>query len=72
MRSLPRPTERPARAEPSAPPKLPVTMRVTVEADEYDALLALARREIRRPEWQAAFLLRNAIAEAMREAADAA
>jgi hypothetical protein len=45
---------------------------VTLEAQDYDQLLALARRDFRKVEWQASFLLRQAIlAAAQEDAADA-
>jgi hypothetical protein len=51
-----------------APSKtLPYALRVTLEADVYDALLELARRDFRKVEWQASFLLRRAILAATRE-----
>ena len=48
-------------------------MRVTLDADVYDALLVVARREFRRPEAQASYLLTRAINDLTRGgAADAA
>jgi hypothetical protein len=44
-------------------------VRVTLEAEDYDQLLALARRDVRKVEWQAAYLLRKAILAAAQEEA---
>lgn len=65
-----------ASAPPNAPPAtrpervkvLPYALRVTLEAEVYDQLVALARRDFRKLEWEASFLLSKAIAAAAREA----
>jgi hypothetical protein len=44
-------------------------LRVTVPAEDYEALLRLARRDFRKVEWQASYLLRQAILAAAREEA---
>lgn len=62
MSTAPRPT---GRSEPSR--IIPYAVRVTLEAEDYDQLLALARRDYRKVEWQASFLLRQAILAATRE-----
>jgi hypothetical protein len=54
-----------------APPAtgLPRPLRVTVAPDDYDALLALARRNFRRVEQQASYLLAQAVRAAGRDGA---
>lgn len=57
-------------AKPGSPKAIPYTFRVSLEAEVYDLLVGLARRDFRRLEWQASYLLTKAINElAEREAA---
>ena len=73
MRTETRPPERPSPPERPPPSKvLPYTLRVTLEAEVYDRLVGLARRDFRKLEWQASYLLTRAINELAQEAADAA
>ena len=67
---------RPGPAAPLAAPRpsktLPYTLRVTLEADVYDALLESANRDFRKLEWQASYLLTKAVRDQAPGAADAA